>query len=753
MLLNLVLVPLYQRGVDPSPAKLKMAQISEFKSNLKAKIGNLLDEEYLEKANVYLQKLTYFAIGYPRFKADDVERKFIGPNARLQEIRLFSLFSTKLKLSHLVWYVLFSSIVCRDLFYIQHSLVHFRDISNTTTIKSINRTNLRISSEQTFVRIGCLETNCKKLSPTSNDIGQDLSYLPLVSICMPSLRPLYTCVHDLDTFGLQAISVGTYFVILFALILPFRVYLCPSWHETSMYSIAPQAILRTNCEFIRRELVGVRRSLINFYQRYVDGDNLSSLLTIDATASVTRHTHGRRNGICEAMRNSRRYSRRVSDFRTKLIDIHREQCETNRLSADFSSLNHQTRAYIEDCLPITRTEWWRKMSVQRTCLIFVLIMSMFVGIFALIASALTYLKFIKTHYLIEMDNYIESTNCAVWYTSDSDRFTRAALRNAGPLSRLAGAVKLVEFAPAFNTMLFLVVGLIATPLVFSMSLPLSQALICVEELYMRIAEAMSRLQLAIEYTLMLKSIGADKTGTAFGNDFEFLFHDCEFDLVRKAMRHNVQHRNGFVYLKSFRRTRTKPLPKLSYDRHWDPLNEDNFVSTFIDSNLAKYGDNLDPYLSLMTKTILNIRILIDIIEKSSENLSNMLGVTYALNYGLILINLAYNRKAYSSSDSTFPVAVGCFVYLLVNFIISFASSVQTKSTKVMHLMWQLIAASSDFTDIRVKHMRHLFIKQIAVLSQEGGMPLKAFGIKVTYAHIIEATIWTFTLIVMALSVR
>lgn len=745
---------------------------------LRAKLQAMFNEQQLERANKYLQKIAYYTMGYPRYTERDIETKLMGPNPNLQELRLFRFYSTRLAPSQVLWFVCCLSVVSRECFYFLYTMAHFSAVTaNVVRVAPANTT----SQSQRLLRIGCLETNCIRLS--NENIEQELKRLPLMSICLPSIDFIFTCLHNLDSFGLQVLLLGTYCEILVAIGLPLRLYLCPSSHESAMYTVAPQTILRANREQIRKELVSIHKSLINFYQKYVDNENLSELLMLDMPTSnnYTRNTGGEHR---QQMRNAKLYSKREADYRIKLIDLHRERYETDRLSSDISTLNHQMRAYIDDCLPLTRCEWWRKMAAQRFCLVFGITFSLFIGAFFIAILTVFYMNLLRAAHLAELDEYILASNCAIWYhaTSNVSYNAAAAQRNdptasgrsattrnttaarADNTDRLVATVptsslRLAPFAPALNTAFFVVVFGIIVPLSCTLPVPLAQAMNYVEELYMRIAESMSRLQLTIEYTLMLRSIGAHKTGSSYGNDFGFLMHDCEFDLVRRAMQHNVVQRNGLVYLRPFKRTRNlfalaaaaATSGAVSSKQLDDPFDEHNFVHTFIESNLAKYGDNLDPYLGLVTKTLLNIKLLNNIIQKSANNLANFLWLTYALNYGSIIIIIAQNRKSYTSSS--FPVVVGCIFMIVVNFILSFASSIQTKSKKVMLLMWQLIAASSDFTDIRVKHMRHLLIRQVALLSQEGGMSLKAFGFSVTYARVIEVTLWTFTLIVIAFNVR
>lgn len=93
-----------------------------------------------------------------------------------------------------------------------------------------------------------------------------------------------------------------------------------------------------------------------------------------------------------------------------------------------------------------------------------------------------------------------------------------------------------------------------------------------------------------------------------------------------------------------------------------------------------------------------------------------------------------------------------FIGLLVtNFEISAASSVQTKSKRLISEMWQLMAALATFKDSRLQHMRTLWTRQAVVLAQGGGILLKAFNVEINYASVIQMILWSATLALLAFS--
>lgn len=704
------------------------------------KIKQFFDDAFFVRASYYCQQVIYYAIGYPRYSEREIERNSIESDEQAHEYEILRRYNRKLKPSQVLWVVLGLLYVIRELNYIFYAL------NTAGPARSLVDARASNSSRTNFTNYGCLETNCRRLRPSpGGTLEQDLHEVPLFMICHPHLQPVYTFIHDSSTLGLQSVTLVAFFAIIVGVLLPIRLYLDPSTHETAVYLFAPHTILQNNREFIRRNLVTIHDSLISYYQTFVDREYLTSLLMIDMLRKNSLGATQFGSGFSD----TKRLVEREQDFRSKLIDIYRELTETKKLRSDYSRLDDQTKAYIDDCLPLTRLDSWRYTANKRYWLILGL-MTFYAN--TCIAALIVIIFYMKSHlssHLNQSDEYMNETGCAIWKTSDSEYFRRQAMAGR-PVSQLTGAIQLRDYKPV---MTFVFVAFSALPMVplftIGIYIPCSQAMVYVEELYLRISESVSRLQLCIDYTLELASNGADKTGSTTGSGFDILLQECGFDEVRKAMQRNTRSSAfGLVTMKPLRSNMVqKRLSKLG---RLGPYS-DTFVSEFVEKNISKFGDNLDAFLSLLTKTLLNIRILGEIIEHSAGNLTNILWVSYTLNYGTMIIIIAYNRK-YDDSG-WLPLVVATAVILVTNYIISYASSVQTRSNRVLLMMWQLVAITSDFEDIRVKHIRSLFVRQVAVLSQDRGLTMKAFGVSVTYARSIEVTIWTITLIMIAFNIH
>lgn len=711
------------------------------------RIQAIFDDNFFVKASYLCQRVCFYAIGYPRYSERELNRNLIDSEEQAREYDLFRKYNLKLYSSQALWILVGVVFVLRELYYIVYTL-NTAGLTMSTVDLMINHTKSGLRSirqHHTITSYGCLETNCPRLKSGPGSLEQDLHEVPLYMICHPHLQSIYTFVHNSSTFGLQTVSLITFVVSIVGVLLPIRLYLRPSSHETAMYLFAPHTILKSNREFIRKNLVIIHDSLISYYQTFVDREYLTSLLMID----MLRKNSLGATQFGSGLRDTKKLIERERDFRSKLIDIHRELSVTKKLRSDYSLLDDHTKAYIDDCLPITRSDSWRLKANRRFWLVVAVVTIYFSAVKTTMCIVLFYTFVIRSEHLYQSDKYMSDTDCAIWMSSDREIIKKQALMRT-PLDQWTGAIRLHDYKPVMNT-IFIAFSVLPIYVIFTIGIyvPCSQAIVYVEELYLRIAESISRLQLTIDYTLRLTSTGADKTGSTTGSGFDMLLQDYRFDEVREVLQRSVKFNTfGVISMKSFPSIMVRQ--RLSKLGHSD-LYAENFVGDFVEKNVNRFGDNLDAYLSLMTKTLLNIRILHDIIEHSAANLTNILWVCYSLNYGIMIIIIAYNRK-YDESG-WFSLTVAAIAICITNYIISYASSIQTKSNRILLLMWQVVAITSDFQDIRVKHMRSLFVRQVAVLSQDRGLTMKAFGVNVTYARAIEMTIWTITLIMIAFNIH
>lgn len=65
-----------------------------------------------------------------------------------------------------------------------------------------------------------------------------------------------------------------------------------------------------------------------------------------------------------------------------------------------------------------------------------------------------------------------------------------------------------------------------------------------------------------------------------------------------------------------------------------------------------------------------------------------------------------------------------------------------KARKMERTLWTLIALliDKDPDDNRVRHLRYLWLKQLIQISEEGGIALKVYRMRVTYVNVLQVRI-------------
>lgn len=81
---------------------------------------------------------------------------------------------------------------------------------------------------------------------------------------------------------------------------------------------------------------------------------------------------------------------------------------------------------------------------------------------------------------------------------------------------------------------------------------------------------------------------------------------------------------------------------------------------------------------------------------------------------------------------------------------SFRHLEHQQARKLQKILWSLIARVGDCPDLRMRHLRMLWIKQARSAEMEGGYAFRAFNMRITYVNIIQLMVSTATLLVVTL---
>lgn len=404
-----------------------------------------------------------------------------------------------------------------------------------------------------------------------------------------------------------------------------------------------------------------------------------------------------------------------------------------QLNKDYNLLSQKARNYIDDCLPFIRTEYYRPIMAKQLWILLVMSVLFYVVMVVEMLLILPSAVRAKEDWKFNLfDNHIESTGCAIWRANDD-------------LS-IKERVKISQPRTQFTVFTLIEILMISLPLgsIFSISITLS--LMCLHELSIEIAVQVDRLQLVIELNdIIIEANGIHGSSQEF--DFESegdVRHDFQFRELALLHQQNVRFPFGLTSL----------TPIMDADRKAKHLQNGHSGHATELRHLAIQQlatSNRDYHLSIhlnaLIKVYIGVRALAHQVERTSRNLTQILSFFYICNYGFAFVWISYSRKFHGRYHNSMEFSL--LALLIINIVIATAARVQAKSKRLLNQIWQLVALTYPFEDIRIRHMRVLWIKQAISFTEEYGMTMKAYHIPVTYATMIQLTLWTSSLVILA----
>lgn len=359
---------------------------------------------------VYLYKLILSGLfHYPIYKDSQIEkiiRKFGPSGSDLKELQSFS--HTRWKLWHII--VLIMAIVF-FLFHVYTSMFLF------LSFDYINPENNLEFTGNGEVKFWCLHTNCSRLfknsdknnndndndndsykfnetlNVESNDLANDFLYLPYYAICRPIMRRFAFPAADFGLNGyfyIQIIGLGMFD---FCVIGQIAQFLDPSGDETILFVYAPELMLKMIRESMRKSYIDLLTSMFIFKSNRIR-NLIERRLTRLNKANITHDS--RFIALNEKIVDPYDYD--------KLIKAHYQHGKTTHIEE-----------FIEDCLPLIRTDWWRQR-ILFSYKIFMSIILPYNVISGTIAGSNVFTKGIKLREPIfeRIGATLSEQNCFLW---------------------------------------------------------------------------------------------------------------------------------------------------------------------------------------------------------------------------------------------------------------------------------------------------------------------------------------------------
>lgn len=702
---------------------------------------NAIDFERL--VSTYL-KLTNWVCGFPqcfwakvstRYKFDQIECN-IKPNKsnvieisnqtyyhfnsdQLGEIKRCEQINECPKSAPLVFNLILCFFMMKHFYFVHYSLEQIRNVSPVSL--------QNYSGQSQVYQYGCLRTNCtKELSRfTGGDEIEGLINLPIFTLCHPNLRPFYVPLTGTHTSGILFAAAAACLYFAVAIIMPINLKLSPIQTDLFVDLLAPNVSLYCTCVSLHKALSLMLYSAINYCRNWkIDpNENLRNRIKLDGRSSRAK----RRHKVCSISDPSSLTG--ISDFK----DYQIKMLELRKLELDYSDLDASTRNLIEDCLTIFKTNLWHKISARQ---FFLSVTYLFVAM--LIAAILTgaqvqYMMTIRSRYLRDAEQLIRKSDCQLW-----------SVNLNGPNKQ----VNLVDAIPSWNITTLAELCIAIVPSLVSVSMLIAYAVSTLQVLYYRIVELVDRVELVNKLGDTIKQLDqADdndlaalqsKADVSIINNNP-LTTDFEFDLLRGAQLNQIKDVLGYALFRSIS-SRDNRKESMKANGSLKKLIIDQLVESRLTQN--------ELYMSLMIKTYLSARNLMEYAERERD-FSTIIPISYALSYSqTIIVIFLLSRLNFSHH---IILLTGLAGILFTNSLISTASTLQTESKKLIKVIWQLISSTTHSRNLKVKHLRSLWLKQVVQISRSDGITAIAFGVPVTYSSVIQVVIWSSTLLTLVFS--
>jgi hypothetical protein len=448
---------------------------------------------------------------------------------------------------------------------------------------------------------------------------------------------------------------------------------------------------------------------------------------------------------------------------------------------------------LADCLSTIRTRWWR--NVLASVYIWMLVVAcLIVASLAVFCFAYIQYRVVKKRQLLAaMGAEMSRSNCSIWLTDSlagglagsidgacNATGGRAAANKAQrPPQLAAAAIDVANLNLEWSWFAMLeTASLNVVPAVF-VGIMVAYNWTLVTELSVWLAEV--RLYLvatSVVVGLKLAGPGNGLYGGSAGRTPPVRHesttrHIYNMDYLKRKFQLETQSFSIFSFCSIQRPDDKRPIgdpENGSHSRHQLCCNNSRLVDRIREYQLTKLllgtsdadyhrngrtacterelADDLEHAIETMEKVYVNFRMFIEHVRKATPGNATVFSIMYLLNYGLAIIGVVSSMRLHNlRSEPTFFIILGL---TLANLQIFVGANFHAEAKKLQPIIWSIIAKMVHSSDLRVMHMRALWLKQAWSLNEQGGLALSALWMRITYINILQLALWTTTIIIIVI---
>lgn len=640
-----------------------------------AKTSTLYNRLDFVSVDVKLFHLVYLFIGHPCYARETLKHRPDSAETENNDLnKLTARFAYSFPKFRVLWMICSCIVVIKNVSGLIYVLAALGDYKTYVVMNYLK------GNDYGLTRFDCITTNCS-MHKLNHALTNGFSTMPVFTICQPQLKPYFNPLIGVHSHGIIVHFIWTYLMSLMGLMLPIFLHYRPQSSDLLMFVAAPNSY---------------RFRLISKVELLVSQISLSQVnyLKILLDKGIIKERGVRLN------------------FSWDQIALGPPEEDPNKERLVLQSSEQETTNFIDDCLPLVKTEWWRLIVARQ--------------IFALTCFTLYYCFFIYIGGMIDMQirmnslsrqlisllDMTQKSGCSLWLFGE-DKFDMDLIYNA---------------VPSWNLITLVETIVVATPIFTVLSVTSIHLLISLKEISAWVAEVLDQTRVAIGIIECRRA-----------NEFEVDVDEKRTQSVSAT----------FSELKELHKKAVETWFGVRFSRQFIRrcLNENKIANDLIVYNLmSSCCSGKRSHVEIMKKILISIRMLNEHVQQSSKDLSFILAYLYIVNYGCIIILVFVNKKF--DNANLLPLVFVFGAASLINILTIIASNIQAQSRHLIDLMWSVIANSTHFKDVQTRHLRQLWIRLACSLTQTNGITVNVFGLSLRYASLFELAFLSTSIVML-----
>lgn len=617
----------------------------------------------------------------------------------------------------------------------------------------------------------CVHNNCTQFLRPHTGKTLDIRHYPVIPLCHPILQLFLPPTTWMGPYALIIHAMLGFIALILGVALPITQLYHPLKCETIMFLAAPVLTRDLMIEKVKNIYNTYRRSYVN-YLECIEQKQMHRLSTLDNYAPITMDRRFSSKIKLQVQMERLRKSQFGMDSGRRLFDPNgKRESYRREYFVACSDQCERWNQFVIDCLPCVRRLWWNSKAQNVFVRMFAAFTSFIIFETGLILSDIIArtLKKIREYQLYVGE--MVSTGCRNWIM-DGDR-----LVHLFEPSELHVNVNWFSIGDNLLLLFLLIIVPSLTAVYYLMDCELTcWRLELQNQIY--IMSEITRLQLLAK---KLKQEQPDndvrerpqhdmkeRRRSLYG--FDPIDEIRQSTVTSEHFEYTIRFRNLFLenHVLSLFVSKEIPYGRCDIDKtnehRRSVLNGQIGLQQTVIDMMSEVELTSSGYIILMEKMYISFRLFMEHVRHCSDTTPPLTFVTHFLSYGLIAISVWHSNLIEKFNyEHMLIVLTSCsWSILLISLMSKFHARVSInlitsrvllkvdvttnqqaniKSRETERSLLNLLGLLAEVspTDHRLGHLRLIWLKQMRMVSNEGGIVLRIFHLRVTYVNVLQVS--------------